>query len=159
MTDDTFANLYRSYGPMIYARCRRILGDPASAEDATQETFIRVQRHLDKAPDSRDALRWIYRIATNYCLSELRSRKVRAQPMEQLPESEARIRDGFADRDLIIRVLSRVSKQASQVAWLYHVDGMDQQEVSDLLGVSRRTVVNRLAEFSKQAGTYIRRTQ
>ncbi len=159
MTDDKFAFLYRTYAPTIYARCRRILGDDASAEDATQETFVRVQRHLAKAPDSREALRWIYRIATNYCLSELRSRKVRARPIEGSSESEERPSDGFANRDLVVRVLSRVPKQTSRVAWLYHVDGMDQQEVSDLLGVSRRTVVNRLAEFAQQAATYIRRTQ
>jgi RNA polymerase sigma-70 factor (ECF subfamily) len=144
---------------MIYARCRRILGDDASAEDATQETFVRVQRHLAKAPDSREALRWIYRIATNYCLGELRSRKVRARPVERGSESDDRPGDEFANRDLVVRVLSRVPTQTGRVAWLYHVDGMDQQEVSDVLGVSRRTVVNRLAEFAKQAGTYVRRTQ
>jgi len=144
---------------MIYARCRRILGDAASAEDATQETFVRVQRHLDRAPNSREVLRWIYRIATNYCLSELRNRKVRARPLDGGVDSVAWASDELADRDLVIRVLARLSKQTSQVAWLYHVDGMDQQEVGDLLGVSRRTVVNRLAEFTKQAGTYIRRTQ
>jgi len=38
---------------------------------------MRVHRHLDKA-DSREALGWIYRIATNYCLNEIRNRKRRA---------------------------------------------------------------------------------
>ncbi|MFI5376709.1 MAG: sigma factor, partial [Candidatus Rokuibacteriota bacterium] len=52
----------------------------ASAEDATQETFVRVRRHLEKAPDAHEALLWIYRIATNYCLNELRDRKGRPEP-------------------------------------------------------------------------------
>src|SRR5262249_2483041 len=86
MGSDRLADLYRAYGPTIYARCRRLLGDDAAAEDATQETFMRVQRHLEKAPDSREALAWIYRIATNYCLNELRDSKVRAKPVEELPE-------------------------------------------------------------------------
>ena len=76
MAEDRLTELYRAYGPVIYARCRRLLADAAAAEDATQETFMRVHRHLDKA-DSRDALAWIYRIATNLAISELRKRKRR----------------------------------------------------------------------------------
>jgi predicted RNA polymerase sigma factor len=60
MTDDRLTTLYRQYGPFIYARCVRLLGDRAAAEDATQETFMRVQRHLHKAPDPKDALGWVY---------------------------------------------------------------------------------------------------
>src|SRR6267378_1378915 len=77
MTEDRLTPLYRTYGPIIYARCMKLLGDRATAEDATQETFMRVHRHLDKAPDSTEALAWIYRIATNYCLNEIRDRKRR----------------------------------------------------------------------------------
>src|SRR5450432_2184327 len=62
---DRLTALYRMYGPVIYARCVRLLGDRAAAEDAMQETFVRVQRHLEKAPDAEEALRWVYRIATN----------------------------------------------------------------------------------------------
>ena len=56
MTDDRLEALYRRYGPAIFARCRKLLGDPASAEDATQETFLRIQRQLDRVPNDREAL-------------------------------------------------------------------------------------------------------
>ena len=36
------------------------------------------------------------------------------------------------------------------MAWLYHVDGLEQAEVAEILGISRRTVVNRLAEFQER---------
>src|SRR5262245_12099271 len=78
--------LYRSYGGIIYARCRKLLGDDSAAEDAAQETFIRVFRHLDRAPDERAALAWIYRIATNYCLNEIRDRRLRPRPGLQVPD-------------------------------------------------------------------------
>ena len=78
MNDDRLTALYRSYGPAIYWRCLRLLRDRAAAEDATQETFMRVLRHLDRAPDADEAIRWIWRIATNYCLNELRNSKRRA---------------------------------------------------------------------------------
>jgi len=159
VTDDKTAQLYRTYAPVIYARCRRILGDAVAAEDATQETFVRVHRHLAKAPDAQRALYWIYRIATNYCLNELRARGFRPQPLDGAePEPDAGSADRFGDRDLVLRVLAHASEQTRQVAWLYHVDGLDQHEVGAVLDISRRTVVTRLAEFAEGAQRYLRRT-
>jgi RNA polymerase sigma-70 factor, ECF subfamily len=152
MTDDRLTALYRAYGPVIYARCRRLLGDGGAAEDATQETFMRVHRHLDKA-DSREALGWIYRIATNYCLNEIRNRKRRAELDERIPEPVAgtSVEKLLSDRDLVARIVDRAPEKLRVVAWLHHVDGLDQGEVARVLEISRRTVVNRLAEFSDSA--------
>src|SRR3954470_10213583 len=66
--EERVAGLYREHRTAILARCRRVLRDDAAAEDALQETFMRVVRHARKAPAGREALAWMYRIATNYCL-------------------------------------------------------------------------------------------
>ena len=160
MTDDRLTALYRMYGPIIYSRCRRLLGDGALAEDATQETFVRVHRHLDRAPDSREALGWIYRIATNYCLNEIRGRKLRPAPVEQLPESppSGTPDDPIADREQVQRLVHLVPEKLRTVAWLYHVDGLEQAEVAEILGISRRTVVNRLGEFQEKARKVLERS-
>ena len=55
------------------------------------------------------------------------------------------------DRDLVARIVRRSPEKLRAVAWLHHVDGIDQGEVSRILGLSRRTVVNRLAQFSQGA--------
>jgi RNA polymerase sigma-70 factor (ECF subfamily) len=157
--DDKLTTLYRTYGPMIYSRCRRLLRDDAAAEDATQETFMRVHRHLEKAPDSREALFWIYRIATNYCLNELRDRRQRPELQAELPElPSGDIETLLGDRDLVARLVARSPAETRAAAWLHHVDGLDQAEVGQVLGVSRRTVVNRLAEFARNAQKFVRRT-
>jgi RNA polymerase sigma-70 factor, ECF subfamily len=162
VNDDQLAHLYRTYAPVIYARCRRILKDERAAEDATQETFVRVHRHLAKAPDPQHALRWIYRIATNYCLNELRDRVARPTPVDDVEErlggEEGGVLDGMIDRDLVVRLLARVPAETGEIAWLHHVDGLDQSEVGELLGISRRTVVNRLANLKQVAHLYLRRT-
>src|SRR5437870_7430193 len=100
MTGQRLAALYREYGPVIYWRCAKLLRDEAAAEDATQETFLRVCRHLDAAPDIDEALRWIWRIATNYCLSEVRNRQRRPEPREELPDlpADVRIEQVLSDR-------------------------------------------------------------
>lgn len=161
-SDELVTELYRTYGPVIFARCRRLLDDSAAAEDATQETFLRVRRHLEKAPDGRQALAWIYRIATNYCLNEIRNRKVRAEPREVLPEESGRspsaVEDALADEDLARHLIRRAPEKLRVVAWLYHVDGMEQAEIAKVLDISRRTIVNRLAEFEENAKKFVLRT-
>jgi RNA polymerase sigma-70 factor (ECF subfamily) len=157
MGDDRLTQLYRAYGPSIYARCRRLLGEGAAAEDATQETFMRVHRHLAKA-DSREALAWIYRIATNYCLNEIRNRRRRPEPHDELPEmTTTPIEAVLADRDLAARIVERAPEKLRVVAWLHYVDGLEQAEVARVLDISRRTVVNRLHEFSQAAHKFVQR--
>jgi RNA polymerase sigma-70 factor (ECF subfamily) len=158
MTEDRLTELYRAYGPVIYARCCRMLGDRAAAEDATQETFMRVYRHIDKA-DTRHALSWIYRIATNYCLNEIRNRKRRPEPAAQEPDAivGTDLAAVLADRDLVARIVHHAPEKLRAVAWLHHVDGLEQAEVARVLDISRRTVVNRLAEFAETARKRIQR--
>lgn len=154
LPEGRLAELYRAYGPAIYARCRRMLGDGQAAEDATQETFLRIWRHLDKVPPATEALTWIYRIATNYCLNEIRDRRIRPQPTADLPDrhdGSQRFEAVLADRHRVERLVAMTPDELRAAAWLHHIDGMDQAEVARVLGVSRRTVVYRLARFAKRA--------
>lgn len=156
MGDDKLAELYRKYGPVIYARCRALLRDDAAAEDALQEVFVRVLTHLEKAPGDREALAWIYRISTNLCLNALRNRAGCAVPMgDDLPDLPGERPSGpFADRDLVRRLLERAPEKLREVACLHHLDGLDQGEVARVLGISRRTVVSRLADFAERSRAF-----
>ena len=161
MRTDRLTDLYRAYGPAIYARCRLLLADAAAAEDATQETFLRVHRHLDSVPTTREGLYWIYRVATNYCLNHIRDQRARPEPRGDLPEPSAEIDTSEArlgDRDLMWRLIGRASPKIRVAAWLYHVDGFEQEEIANILGISRRTVASRLAQFLVNARKFIRRS-
>lgn len=121
---------------------------------------MRIHRHLHKAPDPNEALAWIYRIATNYCLNEIRDRKLRplaeAEPAEPVSED---LQTALANRDVAARIVRRSPDKLRTPAWLHHVDGLDQGEVARVLGISRRTVGNRLAEFADHARKFIARSQ
>jgi RNA polymerase sigma-70 factor (ECF subfamily) len=158
---DRLTALYRQYGPAIYARCRALLIDDGAAEDATQETFLRVHRHLDRVPDAREGLFWIYRVATNYCLNEIRDRRARAVPHDQLPERALPIAETegrLQDRDLVRRLVQRARPKVRTIAWLYHVDGFEQDEIAAIARVSRRTVASRLAQFLEGARKFVARS-
>ena len=151
MDNECLTDLYRKYGPTIYARCFRILVDRSAAEDATQEVFIRMARHRDKALVSEEALLWLYRVATNHCLNELRNGKRRAQ-LKNFSEDDVRCgEDAALKRDFARRILRRAPERLRDCAWLHHVDGMSHEEIGRKLGLSRRTIINHLAEFDSCA--------
>ena len=159
MAEDSLTMLYRRYGPYIYARCVRLLDDRAAAEDATQETFLRVHRHLDQRFDPDEPFRWIWRIATNYCLNEVRNRRRRPEPRDRLPDLPAsgQLEAALADRDLVRRFIELVDTKLRVVAWAHYVDGLEHVETGRLLGISRKTVAHRLADFNQRARKIIKR--
>lgn len=139
--------LYAHFGPSIRTHCTRLLGDATAAEDAAHEVFLRVRRFSGNLPDAAGLRPWLLRIATNICLNELRSRRVRACAPPQLAvTATSNLEDVMAARNDARRFLQRLSPRARAVAWLTYVDGMLQHEVAATLGVSRRTVVNYLNE-------------
>jgi RNA polymerase sigma-70 factor (ECF subfamily) len=160
VTEDRLTSLYREYGQAIYWRCLKILRDEAAAEDATQETFLRVHRHLDRTPDADEAGRWILRIATNYCLNAARDRRRGPESRDELPDQpgDVSLEQVLADRDMVRRIVGRVDEKLRAAAWAHYVDGLDHVEAARMLGISRRTVANRLAVFEERARKIIRRT-
>ncbi|PQA87365.1 RNA polymerase sigma factor [Hyphococcus luteus] len=81
------ARLVERHTQMIYAACYRMLGSKPAAEDAAQETFLRLWRNAAKwKPQGAKFQTWLYRVAMNYCLDQLRKKK-REAPEEAAPET------------------------------------------------------------------------
>jgi RNA polymerase sigma-70 factor (ECF subfamily) len=81
-TATTTENELEQYRPQLTGYCYRMLGSAFEAEDAVQETMIRAWRNMDQFEGRAAMKSWLYRIATNVCLTMLDGRKRRAQPMD-----------------------------------------------------------------------------
>lgn len=144
-------DLCRRLGPPLYRRCLGILRRASEAEDAVQEVFVRLLIHADRIPPPEEQLRWCYAIATRFCLNRLRDRAARREEPEEAasagPAAPPTGMERALDRRACARVLAQVNEDDGTVAWLVLVDGHTQEEVGELLGVSRKTVGKRLARF------------
>lgn len=159
MTHDEVTELFSRHAPAVYRRARYLLGNPADAEEATQEVFIRVLRHPQSWEDRGQVTTWLYRITTNYCFNRLRDARRRGELWRESGMACLEPRPGAPtaeDLAEIRRVLAVVDESCAAAAIYVLVDGMSHEEASELLGVSRRTVGNLLDRFRKQAGEICR---
>ncbi|MEO1171954.1 MAG: RNA polymerase sigma factor [Myxococcota bacterium] len=144
------ADLYRTHGPMVYRRALKILRDPAEAEEALQEVFVRVLRRKDSFRAKSQVTTWLYSITTHYCLNRIRNSKRRRQLYDERvapalsethrPDTDTRLwaRDALAVAD---------PKQAEAAVYV-HMDGMSHREAAEVMGVSKRTIGNLLERFA-----------
>jgi len=146
--------LYERYGSLVYRRAHRLLGDEQRAWDAVQEVFMRALKHEREFRREASPTTWLYRITTNYCLNVLRdaarhSRKLRDQNIPG-PAAPGPAQDPDT-RLAITALLAKLPKDLCEIAIYHHVDRMSHDEIASVIGVSRRTVGNRLKDFQDQA--------
>lgn len=136
-----------SYGTDVMKMCYVYLSDYALAQDAMQDTFIKVWRKMDtfRGQTEREARAWILRIAVNTCKDYRRTAWMRRvsleEEMESLPQPISSITP--SSRALFAAVMTLPAK-LKQTVWLYHYEGMNQAECATLLTISRTAVQKRL---------------
>ena len=104
--EQAFAELVRRYQAAVWGTVHRLLGNSSDGSDAVQETFLRAFSALGKFDPRYPFGPWILRIATNYCIDQLRKRKnMRTQLWSELsePDQERLLRDFSSDsgRELV----------------------------------------------------------
>lgn len=73
---EAFAVLVERHQERLLRVCRRMLGDPEEARDAAQEVFLKAYRKAESFRPRGRVYTWLYRIAMNHCLNQLRRRRV-----------------------------------------------------------------------------------
>ena len=155
------AALYERHAPAIYAHCRRLLGSAPAGRDALQESFVRVLQHHRVLGPGDQALRYLYRTSTNVCINLLRQRSVRerAAPLIAAQINAAQSNQPVpGDREFVRMLLDQCDETAVAVALMHFIDGMTQVEVAATLGITRRTVYNRIRKIERLAAEMLEPT-
>ncbi|MGI6688904.1 MAG: sigma-70 family RNA polymerase sigma factor [Christensenellales bacterium] len=136
-----------AYGDAVLRMCFVYLSDRTLAEDALQDTFLKVWRRMDsfEGRNEASAKTWIMRIAINTCKDYRRSAWFRhvdmAKAIEDMPLSAPDTTD--ESRALFMDVM-RLPDKLKQVILLYYFHNLTMAETAEALGISRQAVQYRL---------------
>ncbi len=126
--------IYDSNAPRIFRYIYHRLGDQALAEDLTSEVFVRFL-HARVTPDNVTA--FLYRMAHNLIVDYLRRHKPVLPLDESVPAEQGdplRLAEIEMERVRIRRVLARLTPDQQQVIVLKFLEGLSNEEISDILG-------------------------
>jgi len=153
-TADMVTGMYRRYRDLVFHLALRYgNGHRAWAEDATQDVFVRLLRHVHRVNRLDNPRGWFYRVTTNLCLNRLRRDRFLALPVVRwvLGQSPSRppVPDQLGiDEDRLRRAFVRLAELPPKVracVYMHHVDGIPQAEIADILGHSRGYVSKLIA--------------
>jgi RNA polymerase sigma factor (sigma-70 family) len=153
---EALAELYRRFAPLVHARVRRIVG--RDADDVVQELFVRL---LGTAPDEKKIASWIFTTSTNLAIDRLRHRARRDPAWEA--EVRAAARAGadtetlLADHEISRKVLASLDRKTQEVVVLVIWQELTQEEAAQTLGLSRKTVNERMQRFQDQGRALVKK--
>lgn len=143
--DQAFEQLVRRYQSALLKICYLYLRDRSLAEDAVQETFIKVYRGMAQFRGDCPEKNWIIRIAIHTCCDMNRSGWLRLMDRRFTPDMlpEAAVPFAPYEEDLVTAIL-RLPVKLREVVILYYYQGMNTVEIAGLLGLSQSSVSGRL---------------
>ena len=144
-----FEQIYRSHSRRVYALCLRMIGNPADAEEFTQDAFMQLFRKIHTFRGESAFSTWLHRLTVNIVLMNLRKKTLavdsldeNAEPGEQTgkrrPEfgdSDLRL-NGSIDRVHLERAVDQLPPGYKAVFVLHDVQGYEHNEIAEIMGCS-----------------------
>jgi RNA polymerase sigma-70 factor (ECF subfamily) len=154
---EAFGALVRRYQSSVFNVCYRLLGERHTAEDQTQEAFIRAYQRLDTFDVDREFGPWIRRVAANLCYNHLKKSRVPEIALEEEthfptafetsgPEDALRAKERSAQ---IRRALSTLPDHYRVVVEFRHFQAMNYEEIAAELELPLNTVKSHLFRARK----------
>jgi RNA polymerase sigma-70 factor (ECF subfamily) len=141
--------LFERYHGVVYRRCLALLRQPDDAAEAVQEVFTAALSGLGRFRLSSSPLTWLYAIATRHCLQSLRNRSTRELKHTLFADASSHDPDLAARTDLE-RCLQELSLVELELVAHAFRDGLTQDEIAQVMRVSRKTVGKKLKGLSQR---------
>ena len=161
--ESAFTALVKKYQKRVHTLVWRKIGDFHTAEEITQDIFLKVYKKLStlKPPDRFPG--WLYVIATRQCITWLRKKQRPTASLDAMPTIELEAlcytqyeasRDEEVSlehqRELVKRLLQKLPESERTVVTLYYLAEMTSEDISTFLGVSPNTIRSRLRRARKR---------
>jgi RNA polymerase sigma-70 factor (ECF subfamily) len=149
-----YERLYALHGARMKNVARNLLGSPVDAEDAVQETFLKVQRSIGGFRGQSSFVTWTYRILINTCYdarrSRVRKKEVANDDSEDSPRPEPRAPGAHPSlRMALERALAGLTKHQRDVFLLYEVEGFHHAEIAGMLEITETASKNTLFQAKR----------
>ena len=149
-----YERLYTVHGARMKNLARNVLGNATDAEDAVQETFLKVQRGVASFRGQASFVTWTYRILINTCYDARRSRQrkkeVTNDDSEETPRPEPRAPGAHPTlRMALERALEKLTRHQRDVFLLYEVEGFRHAEIAGILETTETASKNTLFQAKK----------
>src|SRR5580698_10596472 len=162
------AALVDEYAGTLYRVAYSVLRNAADAEDAVQETYLRVLRHRDGLTEIRDPRVWLVRIVWNVVLDRKRRAKTRpetddiADLARMLPASGMTAEERVASaqhHENVLRAVEQLPEKEQRVLMLSAFEELSSVEIAQVLGTTESTIRSRLFRARKLLSTLLSRPQ
>ena len=150
-----YESLYALHGAKMKNLARNVLGSAVDAEDAVQETFLKVQRSIATFRGQSSFVTWTYRILINTCYDARRSRLRKKEvttddDSEETPRIEPRAPGAHPSlRMALERALAKLTRHQRDVFLLYEVEGFHHAEIAGMLEITEAASKNTLFQAKK----------
>jgi RNA polymerase sigma-70 factor (ECF subfamily) len=136
--------IVRAHQQEVWRFLRRLLGDDGTAEDVAQETFLRMYRRLPTFAFQSKFSTWVFQIARNAAVDELRARKRRARAIRSVPPAPASTGGEGPTRVELDAALASLPVDLREALLLIEVLGLRYAEAATVLTVPVGTVKSRV---------------
>jgi RNA polymerase sigma-70 factor (ECF subfamily) len=135
----TFEEIHTEYWPKVYRQCMGYMNDPDAAKDLAQETFIKVWQHLPKFREESSLGTWIFRIAVNTCLGQIR--KDKKMPKSELPKEifEEILVNNEPQVQFLYKCISELP-EVERIIISLELEELKQKEIAKIVGLSESNV-------------------
>lgn len=146
---DTFETLYNSYVGKVYQKCLFMTKDNESAQDFTQDIFIKVFDKLDTFQNRSSFSTWLYSVSHNYCLDQIRIRKrlgtesISDEVVEKVIEQDQSASVEF-QLQALEGVMNDLPAEEITLLRLKHEKGLSIKEIAERYQLSESAVKMRL---------------